>query len=76
MVGDWHGSAVRFSKAIAEISAADADNVAVILQSGSVETPGAIRGAASIALDKPTLVRADPEATSGKIARALWRGGG
>jgi hypothetical protein len=49
-IGDWNGAAVRFSRPIAEISAADADNAAVILQSGSVETPGAIRGAASVSL--------------------------
>jgi hypothetical protein len=49
-IGDWNGAAVRFSRPIVEISAADADHAAVLLQAGSVETPGAIRGAASLSL--------------------------
>jgi hypothetical protein len=50
-VGDWKGSAVRKSLSIAELAQSGADAAAVIVQSGSLEAPGPIRGAAMIALD-------------------------
>lgn len=50
-VGDWSGAALRKSLSIAELAQSGADSAAVIIQSGSLEAPGPIRGAAMIALD-------------------------
>jgi hypothetical protein len=49
-LADWKGSAVKKTQSIAEIAQSGADSIVVILQSGSVESPGPIRGAAMIAL--------------------------
>jgi hypothetical protein len=49
-VGDWNGSAVRASLPVAELAQSGADAAAVLIQSGSVEAPGPIRGAALISL--------------------------
>jgi hypothetical protein len=49
-VGDWNGSAIRASRPIAELAQTGADAAAVLVQSGSVEAPGPIRGAAVISL--------------------------
>jgi hypothetical protein len=50
-VGDWKGSPVRKSLSIAELAQSGADTAAVIVQGGSLEAPGAIRGAAMISLN-------------------------
>jgi len=50
-VGDWNGSAVRKSLSIAELAQSGADSAAVIIQGGSLEAPGPIRGAAMVSLD-------------------------
>ena len=49
-VADWKGDAVKKTQSIAELALSGADSVVVIVQNGSVEAPGAIRGAAMIAL--------------------------
>jgi hypothetical protein len=49
-VGEWNGSAVRASLAIPDIAQTGADMAAVLVQSGTAEAPGAIRGAALISL--------------------------
>lgn len=50
-VGDWDGGGIRKSLPIAELALSGADTAAVIIQGGSLEAPGPIRGAAMIALD-------------------------
>ncbi len=50
-VGDWNGSTVRKSLSIAELAQSGADSAAVIIQGGSLEAPGPIRGAAMVSLD-------------------------
>lgn len=49
-VADWSGAEVKQSIPLEGITATDADAVAVLVQSGSVEKPGAIRGAALLSL--------------------------
>lgn len=49
-LADWKGDAVMKTQSIAELAQSGADSVVVIVQNGSVETPGPIRGAAMIAL--------------------------
>ncbi|MEX0591682.1 MAG: DUF1223 domain-containing protein [Xanthobacteraceae bacterium] len=49
-VGEWKGAAMRSTLAIADLAQSGADAAAVLVQSGSVEAPGPIRGAALIAL--------------------------
>jgi hypothetical protein len=49
-VGEWKGSPLRLSLAVADIAQSGADMAAVLVQSGTVEAPGPIRGAALIAL--------------------------
>jgi hypothetical protein len=49
-LADWNGIAVKKSHSIAELSQGGADTVVVIVQNGSVEAPGAIRGAAMLPL--------------------------
>jgi hypothetical protein len=49
-LADWKGDAVKKTQSIAELAQGGADSVVVIVQNGSVETPGPIRGAAMIAL--------------------------
>jgi hypothetical protein len=49
-VGDWRGAPVRLSLAIADMAQSGADMAAVLVQSGTVEAPGPIRGGALIAL--------------------------
>jgi hypothetical protein len=49
-IGDWNGAAMRSTIAIPDLAQAGADAAAVLVQSGSVEAPGPIRGAARIAL--------------------------
>ena len=48
-LADWNGAPVKQSVALSEITD-DADMVAVLVQPGSVEKPGAIRGAATLSL--------------------------
>jgi hypothetical protein len=50
-VGDWNGTTVRKSLPVAELAQSGADAAAVIIQGGSLEAPGPIRGAAIVALD-------------------------
>jgi hypothetical protein len=49
-VADWKGSTVKKTQSIAELEQGGADSIVVIVQNGSVESPGPIRGAAMIAL--------------------------
>ena len=49
-VGDWRGAPVRLSLAIADMAQSGADMAAVLVQSGTVEAPGPIRGGALITL--------------------------
>lgn len=49
-LADWNGVAVKKSHSIAELSQGGADTVVVVVQDGSVEAPGAIRGAAMLPL--------------------------
>ena len=49
-LADWNGVAVKKSHAIAELAQGGADTVVVVVQNGSVEAPGAIRGAAMLPL--------------------------
>jgi hypothetical protein len=50
-IADWSGKSVKKSHAIAELAQSGADSVVVVVQSGSVEAPGAIRGSAMLSLD-------------------------
>jgi hypothetical protein len=50
-VGDWNGGTVHKSLSIAELAQSGADTAAVIIQGGSLESPGPIRGAAIVSLD-------------------------
>ena len=47
---DWNGNTVKKTQPIAELAQDGADAIVVIVQNGSVESPGPIRGAAMIAL--------------------------
>jgi hypothetical protein len=49
-LGAWSGGALHHTVPVAAIADADADQVVVIVQSGSTEAPGPIYGAAKIAL--------------------------
>jgi hypothetical protein len=49
-LAEWKGSAVKNTQSIAELAQGGADSIVVIVQNGSVESPGTIRGAAMIAL--------------------------
>jgi len=49
-IADWNGVSVKKSHEIAELAQGGADTVVVIVQNGSVEAPGAIRGAALLPL--------------------------
>jgi hypothetical protein len=49
-LADWKGGAFKKSQLIAELVESGADSIVVIVQNGTVETPGPIRGAAMIAL--------------------------
>jgi hypothetical protein len=49
-LADWNGVAVKKSHAVAELTQGGADTVVVIVQNGSVEAPGAIRGSAMLSL--------------------------
>jgi hypothetical protein len=49
-IGEWKGAVMRSILAIADLAQSGADSAAVLVQSGSVEAPGPIRGAAVIAL--------------------------
>ncbi len=49
-LGAWSGGAVHHSVPLAGITAAEADHVVVLVQSGTAEAPGPIYGAAKIAL--------------------------
>lgn len=49
-LADWKGSAVHASLAVEELARHGADAAAVLVQSGSVESPGPICGAAMISL--------------------------
>jgi hypothetical protein len=51
-VGDWKGSPVRLSLAVSDLAQSGADTAAVLVQSGTPEAPGPIRGAALIAFQK------------------------
>jgi len=49
-LAEWKGNAVRASVPVAELAQAGADSAAVLVQSGTVESPGPICGAAMIPL--------------------------
>jgi hypothetical protein len=49
-LADWNGIAMKKSHAIAELAQGGADTVVVVVQNGSVEAPGAIRGSAMLSL--------------------------
>jgi hypothetical protein len=49
-IADWNGSAVKRTVELKDIGSDDADMVAVLVQPGSMENPGPVRGAASLSL--------------------------
>lgn len=49
-LGEWNGTEMRASVPLSEITGSGADGVVVIVQAGSVEEPGPIRGAAYLSL--------------------------
>lgn len=50
-LGEWKGDEMRLSKSVSEISAKGKfDSVAVLVQSGKVDAPGAVHGAATASL--------------------------
>lgn len=51
-LGEWNGGAMQFTKSLSDVVKhnADADAVAVIVQSGKFDAPGAVLGGASAAL--------------------------
>ena len=49
-LGEWVGAEMRASVPLSEITGSGADGVVVIVQAGSVEEPGPIRGAAYLSL--------------------------
>jgi hypothetical protein len=51
-VGDWKGSPVRLSLAVPDLAQSGADTAAVLVQSGTADAPGPIRGGALIAFQK------------------------
>ena len=46
----WNGALLRASVPLSELAGAGADSVVVIVQAGSIEEPGPIRGAAQLSL--------------------------
>jgi hypothetical protein len=50
-IADWNGKVVKKTYSIAEIANGGSDAVVVIVQNGSVESPGSMRGAAMMTLD-------------------------
>lgn len=50
-LADWNGVTVKKTHSIAELAQGGADTVVVVVQDGSVEAPGAIRGAAMLPLN-------------------------
>jgi hypothetical protein len=50
-IADWNGKVVKKTHSIAEIAYSGSDAAVVIVQNGSVESPGSMRGAAMISLD-------------------------
>jgi hypothetical protein len=49
-LGEWNGAAMLASVPLSEMTGSGADGVVVIIQAGSVEEPGPIRGAAHLSL--------------------------
>ncbi len=49
-LGEWNGAELLASVPLSEVTGAGADGVVVIVQAGSVEQPGPIRGAAHLSL--------------------------
>jgi hypothetical protein len=49
-LGEWNGAQLLASVPLSEMTGAGADGVVVIIQAGSVEEPGPIRGAAHLSL--------------------------
>lgn len=49
-VADWKGAAMRKTHPVAELAQGGADSVVVVVQEGSIEEPGPIRGATMFAL--------------------------
>lgn len=49
-IADWSGAALKRSIELKDIGSDDADMIAVLVQPGSVENPGPIRGAAALSL--------------------------
>ena len=49
-LGEWNGTEMRASVPLSELTGSGADGVVVIVQAGSVEEPGPIRGAAYLSL--------------------------
>jgi hypothetical protein len=45
-LGEWTGTAMRMSVPVSELAATGADGLAIVIQPGSTEEPGPIRGAA------------------------------
>jgi hypothetical protein len=50
-LGEWTGPAMRASVPVSELTAAGADALAILIQPGSPEEPGPIRGAAFLKFD-------------------------
>ena len=49
-LGEWSGAQMRVSVPVSEMTGSGADGIVIIIQAGSVEEPGPIRGAAHLAL--------------------------
>ncbi len=49
-IAEWNGAAIKNSIPMTELHAKDVDAIAILVQSGSVEKPGPIRGAAILSL--------------------------
>jgi hypothetical protein len=48
-LGDWNGKAASFSLPLSEVTGADIDSFAVLVQSGAAAKPGVMLGAATVA---------------------------
>lgn len=49
-LADWNGTPIKNSVALKDIGSGDTDMIAVLVQPGSMENPGPIRGAAALSL--------------------------
>jgi hypothetical protein len=50
-LGEWTGPAMRVSVPVGDLTSAGADGLAILIQAGSPEEPGPIRGAAFLKID-------------------------